>query len=169
MCCSCVCFGLAARSDFGTALVQTFAPRDTKLQQDYTCKYNQQIRKEIVGCISSLVVSTTVFLGVFYNIWTSLLPSISVQPLQKEPYHRLSIWPPLLGLFGLMVLVYALAAMILVGAIFTRTEKAMLIFWVVLMHLQSANSIIKVFVTLIGGLFMGWYAFGEKQPPNEVI
>ncbi|XP_058756137.1 uncharacterized protein LOC131629366 [Vicia villosa] len=148
---------------------KTYVPRDTKLQQDYTYKYNQQIRKEIVGCISSFVVSTTIFLGIFYNIWSSLLSVINVQPLQKEHDHRLSIWPPLLGLFGFMVLVCAVATMVLVGAVFTRTQKAMLIFWVILMHLQSANSIIEVFVTLIGGVFMGWYVFEEKQPPNEVI
>ncbi|CAI8613314.1 unnamed protein product [Vicia faba] len=147
----------------------TFVPRDTKLQDDYTYKYNQQIRKEIVGCISSFVVSTTVLLVIFYNIWSSLLSVINVQPLQKEHDHHISIWLSLLGLFGFMVLVCAVAAMILVGAVFTRTQKVMLINWVVLMHLQSANSIIEVFVTLIGGVFMGWYAFGEKQPPNEVI
>ncbi|KAL5058667.1 hypothetical protein RYX36_030271 [Vicia faba] len=147
----------------------TYVPRDTKLQHDYTYKYNQQIRKEIVGCISSFVVSTTVLLVIFYNIWSSLLSVINVQPLQKEHDHHISIWPSLLGLFGFMVLVCAIAAMILVGAVFTRTQKVMLINWVVLMHIQSANSIIEVFVTLIGGVFMGWYAFGEKQPPNEVI
>ncbi|XP_058737501.1 uncharacterized protein LOC131609729 [Vicia villosa] len=148
---------------------KTNIPRDTKLQQDYTYKYNQQIRKEIVGCISSLVVSTTVFLGIFYNIWSSLLSSINVQQLEKEHDHSLSIWPSLLGLFCFMVLVCAVAGMILVGVVFTRMQKAMLIFWVVLMHLQSANSMIEVFVILIGGLFMGWYAFGEKQLPNEAV
>ncbi|CAL5192839.1 unnamed protein product [Lathyrus oleraceus] len=147
----------------------TYVPRDAKFQHGYTYKYNQQIRKEIVQYISSFVVSTTVFLGIFYNIWSRLLSSISVQSLQKEHDHRLSIWLSLLGLIGIMVFVCAVAAMILVGAVFTRTQKAMLIFWVVLMHLQSANSIIEAFVTLIGGIFMGWYAFGEKQPPNEVI
>ncbi|CAK8542556.1 unnamed protein product [Lathyrus sativus] len=147
----------------------TYVPRDTKLQYDFTYKYNRQIRKEIVGCISSFVVSNTVFLGIFYNIWSILLKSTSVQPLQKEHDHHHSIWPSLLGLFGFMVLVCAVAAMILAGAVFTRMQKAMLIFWVVFMHLQSANSIIEVFVILIGGLFMGWYSFGEKQPPNEVI
>lgn len=140
----------------------TYVPRDRKLQHDYTYKYNQQIRKEIVACISSFVVSTTVFLGIFYSIWSILLKSTSVQPLQKEHDHDHSIWPSLLGLFGFMVLICAVAAMILVGAIFTRTQKATLIFWVVLMHLQSANSIIDVFVILIGGLFMGWYAFWRK-------
>ncbi|PNX72902.1 hypothetical protein L195_g028800 [Trifolium pratense] len=84
-------------------------PRDSEFQHGYTYKYKQHVRKEVVQCISSFVVSTIVFLA------------------------------------------------------FTNMQKAMLIFWVVFMHLQSANSIIEVFVTLVGGLFMGWFAFGKSN------
>jgi hypothetical protein len=26
-----------------------------------------------------------------------------------------------------------------------------------------------VFLTLVGGLFVVWYTFGKKQPPNDVM
>jgi hypothetical protein len=68
-----------------------------------------------------------------------------------------------------MVFVCSVAVMILVGAPFNSVQKAMLIFWTILMHVQSANSIIEVSVTLVGGLFMVWYAFGKKQQSNEFL
>jgi hypothetical protein len=141
-------------------------PRDPEFQHSYTYKYNQHVRKETVRCISSFVVPTIVFLGIFYNIWNSQLPIINIPALNKE--HNVSIWPSLLGLFGFMMFVCAVSVMILVGAAFTSMQKAMLIFWVIFMHLQSANSNIEVFLTLLGGLFMGWFAFRKKQPQNEV-
>ncbi|WJX77353.1 hypothetical protein P8452_60673 [Trifolium repens] len=141
-------------------------PRDPEFQHGYTYKYNQHVRKEIVRSISSFIVSTIVFLGIFYNIWNSQLPIMNVPALNKE--RDGSIWPSLLGLFGFMMFVCAVSVMILVGAAFTSMQKAMLIFWVIFMHLQSANSNIEVFLTLLGGLFMGWFAFGKKQPQNEV-
>jgi hypothetical protein len=61
-----------------------------------------------------------------------------------------------------MVLVCAVAVMIIVRAPFTSMQKSMLIFWAILMHLQSANSITEVFLTLVGGLFMVWYTFWKK-------
>jgi len=137
-------------------------PRDPKFQHDYTYKHSQHIRKDIVQCLSSSVVSIVVSLGIFYNIWSSQLSIFQVQPLHKEHNYRLSTWPSLLGLFGFMVFVCAVAVMNLVGAPFTSMQKAMLIFLAILMHLQSANSIIDVFVTLVGGLSMGWHAFGKK-------
>jgi hypothetical protein len=143
--------------------------RDPEFDHDYTYDYNQHMRKEIVRCLSSFVVSTIVFLGISYNIWNNQLSIIHVPPLHKEQNGRLSVWSSLLGLFGFMMFVCAVAVMVLVGAPFTSIQKAMLIFLAILMHLQSANSIIEVFVTLVGGLSMGWYCFGKKQPPNEVI
>jgi hypothetical protein len=141
-------------------------PRDPEFQHGYTYKYNQHVRKEIVRSISSFIVSTIVFLGNFYNIWNSQLPIINVPALNKE--RHVSIWPSLLGLFGFMMFVCAVSVMILVGAAFTSMQKAMLIFWVIFMHLQSANSNIEVILTLLSGLFMGWFALEKKQPPNEV-
>jgi len=123
----------------------------------------QDIRKEILRRYSSFGVSTTVFLALFYNIWSCLLP------LQKQHILSLSIWPSLLGLFGFMVFVCAVAVMILVGAVFTSMQKAMLIILLVIMHLQSANSILEVCVILLGGFFMAWYAFGRKESPKSII
>ncbi|MCH81049.1 hypothetical protein A2U01_0001827 [Trifolium medium] len=125
-------------------------------------EHNQHAREEIVRCISSFVVSTIISLGIFYNIWTSSLLSIIKVPLlikERDAY----IWMSLPGLFSFMVFVCAVAVMILVGAAFTRMQKAMLIFWVIMMHIQSANSIIEVFLTLSGGLFMVWYTFGKSK------
>jgi hypothetical protein len=133
-----------------------------------TYEYNQHIiRKEIVRRSSSFVVSTIVVLGIFYNICSSQLSIINFPPLHKE--RNVSIWLSLLGLVGFMVLVCAVAVMIIVRAPFTSMQKSMLIFWAILMHLQSANSIIEVFLTLVGGLFVVWYTFGKKQPPNDVM
>jgi len=137
--------------------------RHPEFQHDYTYKHSQHIRKDIVQCLSSSVVSVVVSLGIFYNIWSSQLSIFQVQSLHKEHSYRLSIWPSFLGLFGFMVFVCAVAVMNLVGAPFTSMQKAMLIFLAILMHLQSANSIIEVFVTLVGGLSMGWHAFGKKK------
>ena len=137
--------------------------RDPEFKHDYIYEYNQHMHKEIVQRLSSFVVSTIVFLGIFYNIWNSQLSIIHVPSLHKEHDGRLSVWSSLLGLFGFMMFVCAVAVMILVGAPFTSMQKAMLIFLAILMHLQSANSIIEVFVTLVGGLSMGWYSFGSHQ------
>jgi hypothetical protein len=101
-------------------------PRDPEFQHSYTYKYNQHVRKETVRCISSFVVPTIVFLGIFYNIWNSQLPIINIPALNKE--HNVSIWPSLLGLFGFMMFVCAVSVMILVGAAFTSMQKVMLIF-----------------------------------------
>ncbi|WJX77355.1 hypothetical protein P8452_60675 [Trifolium repens] len=143
-------------------------PTDPEFQHGNTYEYNQHTRKEIVRRFSSFVVSTVVFLGILYNIWSSSLSStIQVPPRNKE--RDASIWLSLLGLFGFMVFVCSVAVMILVGAPFNSVQKAMLIFWTILMHVQSANSIIEVSVTLVGGLFMVWYAFGKKQQSNEFL
>ncbi|KAK2415510.1 hypothetical protein QL285_037984 [Trifolium repens] len=131
-------------------------------------EYNQHIiRKEIVRRSSSFLVSTIVVLGIFYNICSSQLSIINFPTLHKE--RNVSIWLSLLGLVGFMVFVCAVAVMIIVRAPFTSMQKSMLIFWAILMHLQSAKSIIEVFLTLVGGLFMVWYTFGKKQPPNDVM
>jgi len=136
--------------------------REAEFQHDSTYEYNHHI-KEIVQCLSSFVLSTVVFLGISYNIWNSQLLIIHVQRLHKEHSAHLSILPPFLTFFGFMVFVCAVAAMILLRAPFTCMQKAMLIFWALLLHLQSANSIIEVFVTLVGGLYLGWYSFvGQK-------
>jgi len=158
-------FGLDRRAKEPSKLhcSHTNIPRHLMFKHDYTYKYNQHRRKEIVRRFSSSVISTIVFLGIFYNIWNNQLPIINAPLLRKEHDGLLSIWPSLLGLFGFMVFICAVAVMILVGAPFTGMQKAMLIFWAILMHLQSANSIIEVLVTLVGGLFMGWYAFGETK------
>ncbi|MCH79911.1 hypothetical protein A2U01_0000672, partial [Trifolium medium] len=133
-----------------------------------TYEYNQHIiRKEIVRRSSSFVVSTIAVLGIFYNICSSQLSIINVPPLHKE--RHVSTWLPLLGLFGFMVFDCAVIVMIIVRAPFTRMQKAMLIFWGISMHLESANSIIEVFLTLVGGLFMVWYTFGKKKLPNDVM
>jgi hypothetical protein len=99
-------------------------PRDPEFQHSYTYKYNQHVRKETVRCISSFVVSTIVFLGIFYIIWNSQLPIINVPALKCD----VSIWPSLLGLFGFMMFVCAVSVMIRVGAAFTSMQKVMLIF-----------------------------------------
>lgn len=125
-------------------------------------EYNHH-RKEFVQCLSSHVLSTVVFLGISYIIWNSELSIIHVQVLHKDHGDRPSILPPLLTFFGFTVFVCAVAVMILVRAPFTSMQKAMLIFWALLLHLQSANSIIEVFVTLVGGLYLGRYAFGKNN------
>jgi len=48
-------------------------------------------------------------------------------------------------------------------AAFPCMQKTMLIFWVILMHLQSANLIGEVFVPLVGGLFMWLVCFWKKE------
>ncbi|CAK8542816.1 unnamed protein product [Lathyrus sativus] len=136
------------------------------LNKSYVIRLNKFIseqgtREDILRRCSSFLVSTIVFLGLFYNIWSSLFP------LQKQHIHRLSIWPSLLGLFGFLVFVCAVAVMILVRAVFTPMQKAMLIILLVWMHIQSANSILEVCLILLAGLFMAWYAFVKKESPND--
>ncbi|XP_058737712.1 uncharacterized protein LOC131609905 isoform X1 [Vicia villosa] len=121
----------------------------------------QDLRKEILRRCSSFLVSTVVSIGLFYNIWSSLLPH------QKQHIHRLSTWMSFLGLLGFIVFVSAVAVMILVGGVFSSTQKAMLIILLLWMHIQSANSILEVCVILLGGVFMAWYAFWKKESPTN--
>ncbi|KAI5427816.1 uncharacterized protein LOC127126672 [Lathyrus oleraceus] len=123
----------------------------------------QDLRKDILRRFSSFLVSSVVFLGLFYNIWSWSC----LLPLQKQHIHRFSIWTSMLGLFGFLVFVCAVALMVLVGAVFTPMQKAMLIVWLVLMHLQSANSILEICVILLAGFFMASYAFWKKESPNN--
>jgi hypothetical protein len=134
-----------------------------EFHQDYAYINNQHNCKEITRPFSSFVVSAVVFLSIVYSIWNSQLSIFNVLPLYKEHDGRHSIWPSLLELFAFMVFVCAVSVMILVGAAFTNMQKAMIILWLMLLHLQSSNSISEVFGTLAAGLFMVWYAFGKSN------
>ncbi|KAI5427809.1 uncharacterized protein LOC127126666 [Lathyrus oleraceus] len=131
------------------------APRLHKLISE------QDLRKDILRSCSSFLVSSVVFIGLLYNIWSCLFSH------QKQHIHRLSIWMSLLSLFCSMVFVCSVAVIILVGAVFTPMQKAMLIVWLVLMHLQSANSILEICVILLAGFFMASYAFWKKESPSD--
>lgn len=92
------------------------------------CTKSDRIIKKITiaQCLSSFVVSTGIYLGVF----------LQVEPLLKEHADTRSIWPSLLGLFAFMVFFCAVAVMILVGAPLSRMQKIMLIFWVIICNLK---------------------------------
>ncbi|XP_058737697.1 uncharacterized protein LOC131609897 [Vicia villosa] len=122
----------------------------------------QDLRKELLRRWSSFLVSTVVFIGLFYNIWSTIL-----LPMQKQRIHRFYIWSSFLGLLGFIVFVSAVAVMILAGGVFSSTQKAMLIILLLWMHIQSANSILEVCVILLGGVFMAWYAFWKKESPTD--
>lgn len=147
-------------------------PRDSKLEEDdqpicinvdlsHHKTDPEHVLLVILRRCSSFLVSTVVFIGLFYNIWSSLLP------LQNEHIHRLSIWMSLLGLLGSLVFVCAVVVIILVGGVFTSMQKATLIILHVWMLIQSANSILEVCVILLGGAFMVWFAFWIKESPND--
>ncbi|XP_058737715.1 uncharacterized protein LOC131609905 isoform X3 [Vicia villosa] len=122
----------------------------------------QDLRKELLRRWSSFLVSTVVFIGLFYNIWSTIL-----LPMQKQRIHRFYIWSSFLGLLGFIVFVSAVAVMILAGGVFSSTQKAMLIILLLWMHIQSAKSILEVCVILLGGVFMAWYAFWKKESPTD--
>ncbi|KAJ1376470.1 putative transmembrane protein [Sesbania bispinosa] len=113
--------------------------------------FNQHKRKEIA---LHHVLFTIMFLGLLFDIW-------SQSSLMHKQLVSVSIWPSLLGLFGFMAFVWAVAIMILVGAPFTRMHRAMLISWAIFMLLNSANSITASYVPMLGIFFMGWLARGK--------
>lgn len=127
------------------------------------------MRMKIIQWLSSYALSTNLLVFISCNIWSSISSVIHVPPLHKKWDDRLSIWPSLLRLSGFMVFICAVAAMVLVRAPFTSMQKSMLIFWAILLHLQSANSIIDVYLTLVLALLVIWHAFGKKQPPDEDV
>lgn len=138
----------------------TNVTRNLESQHGYNYHYNQNKRKKIVRRLSSFLVSIILLLGFIFNI--SIQFSVNqLQPLHKEHVGRLSIRPSLFVLFYFMVLVCAIVVMILVGGAFSSVQKAMLIFWLTLMHLKSANSITEMLFPLAGGVFIGWYAFSK--------
>ncbi|KAJ1443633.1 putative transmembrane protein [Sesbania bispinosa] len=115
--------------------------------------FNQHNLKEIA---LHHVLFTIMFLGLLFDIW-------SQSSLMHKQRVSVSIWPSLLGLFGFMAFVWAVAIMILVGAPFTRMHRAMLISWAIFMLLNSANSITATYVPMLGIFFMGWFARGRGK------
>lgn len=87
----------------------------------------QQKRKEIAQHVSFVVVLSIIFCCLFLDLWIKP-PHVMVQSV--------SIWDSLLGLFGFMVFVWAVAIMILVGVPFIRVQSVVLVFWAILMHLK---------------------------------
>lgn len=157
------------RRNNNPSLIQEF-PRFhyQDLSPDKTYEYIQHKHKEIVGWISSFVFSTVIFLGFTFSILNNLSSVIHVPQLHDD---CLSILPSYITMtvFTLVWFICAFAVMtvmILVGAAFTSMQKAMLISWIIWLHLQSANSVMDVFVTLVGALVMVWYVFGKKVTIN---
>jgi len=118
------------------------------------CTNRDRITKKITiaQCLSSFVVSTGIYLGIFFSISRSQFSIMQFEPLLKEHADTPSIWPSLLGLFAFMVFFCAVAIMILVGAPLSRMQKIMLIFWVIICNLKmlvtldfSASSLNFVF------------------------
>ncbi|KAJ1443635.1 putative transmembrane protein [Sesbania bispinosa] len=134
--------------------------KETKPRVPLFDVFNQQKRKEIAQHVSSAVLFTIMFLGLLFDIWSQSSLMKKVQPLHTERVP-VSIWPSLLGLFGFMAFVWAVAIMILVGAPFTRMHRAMLILWAIFMLLKSANSITASYVPMLVIFFMGWFARGK--------
>jgi len=88
----------------------------------------QQKRKEIAQHVSFVVVLSIIFGCLFLDLGIKP-PHMKVQSV--------SIWDSLLGLFGFMVFVWAVAIMILVGVPFIRVQSVVLVFWAILMNLKS--------------------------------
>ncbi|KAL9297096.1 hypothetical protein ACSQ67_022992 [Phaseolus vulgaris] len=116
-------------------------------------------RKKTVQRVSSFVMASTVFLWIGMDLCSQL--SI----IQLQPKHGPSLfWSTFLKLFGFMAYVSATSAMIVVGAPFSGTQSCMLMFWAILMLLNSAKSLTEVYLPLMGTILTGCYVLVLKYP-----
>lgn len=109
-------------------------------------------REEIAQYVSFVVVLTILFGSLFFDMWIEPL----LMKVQSGP-----IWVSSLRLFGFMAFVWAVAIMILVGVPFVRVQRVVFIFWAILMHLKSHNSITAMCVPILGIVVFGVFARGK--------
>ncbi|RHN47179.1 hypothetical protein MtrunA17_Chr7g0250141 [Medicago truncatula] len=109
-------------------------------------------REEIAQYVSFVVVLTILFGSLFFDMW--------IEPLLMK-VQRGPIWVSSLRFFGFMAFVWAVAIMILVGVPFVRVQRVVFIFWAILMHLKSHNSITAMCVPILGIVVFGVFARGK--------
>ncbi|XP_020203185.1 uncharacterized protein LOC109788773 [Cajanus cajan] len=127
--------------------------------------FSPEKNKKTVERVSSFMTTKIVFLLIIFDIYTHS-SIMQLQPFHKQQGH-VFIWFSLVEMLGFMMFVWGIAAMIAVGAPFSRVQCAMFMFWAILMLLRSAKSITQVYVPIFGILFTMCYMLVKKEPSHE--